>query len=214
MNRAIELDHEALHAIVAVLWRMAGFGGRFGHGQRILRSVHRAVTRLLRPAEAAARRLILVLARGIAATLPPAPVAKPNSVQGLPGPVRRPSGWRPFALAEPMPRFAKPRPWPAILPARGDSEIDGSRLAYRLDALCHALDDLRAQAGRLARWQARRKRARAKGVFCAIHPLRPGPPLDLRGRAARRLKSHELFGILTSAHRRAWWAFATPPDTS
>ena len=39
-------------------------------------------------------------------------------------------------------------------------------------------------------------------------------PLDLRGNAARRLKKHELFEVLKSAHHQAWWAVNAPPDTS
>lgn len=197
----IEINHRSLQRIFAILWAMAGVGSR----QTILRSVHRLVTRLLRPAEAAARRLIVVLARGIVVTLPPS-----RAAGSRPDRVGRPVDWVPFALAEPLPRFAdqnpEPRPFPGIFPARGDTEISAARLPLRLDELCHALDDLPAQAQRLARWQARRRRAREKGVFCTTQPLRLGLPLDLRGRAGLRLKKHELFGLLKHTHEIAWWA--------
>jgi len=227
-ERLAELEHRSLQRILGDLWIMSGLGRR----QTILRSVHRAVMRLLRPAEAAARRLILVLAYRITVTLPPARAAAPKPDNSQPDTTRpdgvrppvdllpdewRPDRWQPFVLPEPFPRLpnsdAPPRAFAGIVPARSD-EIDGSRLAHRIDALFHALDDIQAAAQRLARWQALRKRARERGVFCAIQPLRPGPPLDLRGPAARRLKSHELFSILESAHQRAWWARNAPPDTS
>lgn len=198
-----------LQRILAILWTMAGLGSR----KTIQRGVHRLVTRLLRPAEAAARRLIVVLAAEIVVTLPPSRTVAPG-----PGHVRRPIRWKPFALTEPTPPWPgpgdAPGPFPGIFSARGDKEISAARLALRLDALCHALDDLPAQARRLARWQARRRRARQQGAFCAIQPLRLGPPLDLRGRAGQRLKTHDLFDILQQAHERAWWALNKPKDTS
>jgi hypothetical protein len=225
-ERLAELNHRALQRILADLWIMSGFGG-IDRRTTILRSVHRLVTRLLRPAEAAARRLILVLALRITVTLPPSRAAapkpdntRPDRVQppvDLPPDEWRSDGWRPFVLAESLSRLlnpnVQPRPFRGIAPAR-DTEIDGARLAHRIDALCHALDDIQAAAQRMARWQALRKRAQERGVFCATHPLRPGPPLDLRGRARQRLKKHELFGILQYAHESAWWARNQPPDTS
>ena len=47
------------------------------------RRLHRAVVKLLRPAEAAARRLIIVMARGLVVTLPPRP-RKPKPVNPEP----------------------------------------------------------------------------------------------------------------------------------
>jgi hypothetical protein len=208
-QQAVEINHKALQRIVALLWTMAGLGRR----QTILRSLHRTVTRLLRPAEAAARRLIVVLARGIVVALPPSRTAAPRPARD-----RAPVGWKPFALAETTPRLLDPsrapRPFPGIVRIGGNQEVSATRLAFRLDALCHALDDLEAQAERLARWRARRRRARERGVFCTIEPLRLGPPPDLRGRAGQWLKSHELFGILKQTHERAWWAQHEPQDTS
>jgi hypothetical protein len=100
-NRAIERNREALKRVVAALAAMAGLGNRqsaiasrqseSGLAQaadgptpadcllptadcRLLlpRRLHRAVLRLLRPAEAAARRLVIVAARGLVVELPPA----------------------------------------------------------------------------------------------------------------------------------------------
>jgi hypothetical protein len=103
-NGAIEKNREALKRILASLVAMAGLGN--GHSAiasrqsesepaqvangadcllptadcRILlpRHLHRAVLGLLRPAEAAARRLIIVAARGLVVALPPARPRKPK----------------------------------------------------------------------------------------------------------------------------------------
>jgi hypothetical protein len=78
-NRAIETNHWALKRIVAMLVAMAGLGDT---GNTLPRHLHRAILRLLRPAESAVRRLIIVLARGLVVTLaPPRPrKAKPASI--------------------------------------------------------------------------------------------------------------------------------------
>ena len=67
-NAAIEKNREALKRILAMLVAMAELAGC---GATLPRHLHRAVLRLLRPAEAAARRLVIVAARGLVVTLPP-----------------------------------------------------------------------------------------------------------------------------------------------
>ncbi len=68
-NAAIEKNREALKRILAALVAMAGLADcRAG---TLPRHLHRAVLRLLRPAESAARRLVIVAARGLVVTLPP-----------------------------------------------------------------------------------------------------------------------------------------------
>jgi hypothetical protein len=77
-NAAIERNREALKRILAMLVAMAGPAGGADIALRacgdrantLPRHLHRAVVRLLRPAEAAARRLIIVMARGLVATPP------------------------------------------------------------------------------------------------------------------------------------------------
>ena len=92
------------------------------------RRLHRAVLSLLRPAEAAARRLIIVAARGIVVALPPARPRKPEPAQSI---LRRgvgtgivmPRCFRPLAglshtaprtlalpLFDPLPRWGAPPP--------------------------------------------------------------------------------------------------------
>ena len=106
-NLAIERNHAALGRIVAMLVAMAGLAsltsplagedgsarrgeaealaepgeGCFSPAPTLPRHLHRAILRLLRPAESAVRRLVIVMARGLVVTLaPPRPrKAKPAS---------------------------------------------------------------------------------------------------------------------------------------
>jgi hypothetical protein len=65
-NAAIERHRDTLKCILAALVAMAGLAD----GRTTLpRHLHRAVMRLLRPAEAAARRLIIAQARGLVVAL-------------------------------------------------------------------------------------------------------------------------------------------------
>src|SRR3954454_7566136 len=69
-GRIIAINQAALIRIVTALMAMAGLGGD-GVGLRLERSTYRAVLRMLRPAEAAVRRLIVIAAKGLEAKLPP-----------------------------------------------------------------------------------------------------------------------------------------------
>ncbi|HEV7255159.1 MAG TPA: hypothetical protein VGN97_18895 [Mesorhizobium sp.] len=116
---AIERNHEALKRVVAALVATAAFplsrvsggaepagpsstrdggsGGGAGGDQgcarpTLPRHLHRAVLRLLRPAEAAARRLVIAAAQGLVVTLPPAHLRKPKP------PSERSKGGRPGAV--------------------------------------------------------------------------------------------------------------------
>ena len=137
-NAAIEKNREALKRVLAMLVAMAGLDPhpevREGEPRRTLpRHLHRAVLGLLRPAEAAARRLIIVAARGIVVVLPPARPRKqrPTSTilrNGIGTGIVMPRGFRPGAgtpaartlalpLLDPLPRWgASPRPGPSGFP--------------------------------------------------------------------------------------------------
>jgi len=145
-NLAIGMRSEALKRIVATLVAMSGLGNRESAGRqsesahaadvptapdcrlriagcRVLwpRHLHRAILRLLRPAESAARRLIIALARGLPA--PPAlrphksartGVRKASSLlvrHGVgTGVVLKPGAPVPARLAHLVPAKAAPRP--------------------------------------------------------------------------------------------------------
>ena len=66
-NGAIEKNRDALKRILATLVAMVQIAGG---SSTLPRHLYRAVLRLLRPAESAARRLIIVAARGLVVTLP------------------------------------------------------------------------------------------------------------------------------------------------
>jgi hypothetical protein len=126
-NAAIEKNREALKRVLAMLVAMAGLDG--DRPATLPRHLHRAVLSLLRPAEAATRRLIIVAARGIVVALPPARPrkARPTSTvlrngigTGIVMPrgfqtLARPSRTAPRTLAlplfDPLPRWsARARP--------------------------------------------------------------------------------------------------------
>ena len=65
---AIKRNSEALNRIVEVLFAMLGIAGVAPVG-RIPQPLHRAVLRVLWPAESAVRRLIIIVARGLVVKL-------------------------------------------------------------------------------------------------------------------------------------------------
>jgi hypothetical protein len=218
--RAIERNSEALKAIVAALFVMLGSATL----ARLPRPLHRAVLRVLRPAESAARRLIVIAAQGL--------TAKPAAARPMPpGPIKRGGRHRlSFQLFDPRKRFAlQPRRtgpraqprihifgsdplvaalWssqPSAAPAPpDDGHVDGRRLSLRLQALKLALDDLPRQARRLARLTAKRDKLPSLKLKS---PLRPGRPPGHRKKPV-----HEVDHVLAECHGLARDGMA--PDTS
>src|SRR6185436_9316034 len=82
---AIKRNSEALKGIIEALFAMLGLDGA-ATGLRLPRSVHSAVLRVLRPAESAVRRLIVIAARGLVVKLAPSrPMPKPAGAIGKGG---------------------------------------------------------------------------------------------------------------------------------
>jgi hypothetical protein len=221
---AIKRNSEALKVIVAALFALLGLDGTETVG-RIPHRLHRAVLRVLRPAESAVRRLIVVAARGLVVKVAPSrPMPKGHRIGKGSGPSRpafKLCDKRIFfpELDNPRVRYAKnpprihvfpydtlvPRPRPAVVPAPPpDGLINAKRLARRLQALKSALEDLPSQARRMARWRARREAAKTPKF---TSPLRPGQPPG-----HRRKPIHEVDEVLTECHWLAWEAMR--PDTS
>jgi hypothetical protein len=178
---------KALRRVLVMLVALAqfnglGHGNTAGHGPATLpRHLHRFVLRLLRPAEAAARRLIIVAARGLAVEFTPHPPRGPKAErQAQTGSVfdhvnsrivsallaistpsavekQRRKPVQSLPMLDPLIRLRNRRP-PATPAAASapDDPLDASRLHRRIAALGHALDDLPAQAQRMARWLAQR----------------------------------------------------------
>ena len=224
--RAIERNSEALNGIVAELFAMLGLAGEAVVG-RIPQSLHRAVLRVLRPAESAVRRLIIIAARGLVVKLPALrPISRPMPAGAIgKGGPSRPS----FQLFDTRKNFAelrqhrrkfrrnpprihcypydtlRPAPPPIASPVSPpDGLVNGERLSRRLQALKLALEDLPRQARRMARWRVRRENMQSPKFKS---PLRPGPPPG-----HRRKKVHEVDEVLTECHGLAWDAMK--PDTS
>ena len=225
--RAIERNSEALRGIVETLFAMLGLAGDATR-LRIPQPLHRAVLRVLRPAESAMRRLIIIAARGLVVKLAP---SRPKPV----GPIGKGGGNRPpsFQLFDTRKNFAELRQhrvkytrnpprihffgsdprvaalWPAPQPAADpapppDGLVNAERLTRRLQALKLALDDLPRQARRLARWRVRRENAPSPKFRS---PLRPGHPPGYH-----RKPVHLVDEVLIECHGLA--CDAMRPDTS
>jgi hypothetical protein len=232
---AIEINRDALIAVVGAIFRMLGLAGD-GTASRIPGYLHRRALRLLRPAESAARRLIVMAARGLA--VEPVPALRPRPAVSLtkkakagdaPGRPRPPA----FQLYDPRKRFTQRRrgsvlrrlpriavlgrdprlvpiwsaPVPASRPASPDDGlINAQPLCRRLRALNAALDDVPRQAQRLMRWRARRERDRARRPIF-VTPLRPDFPPGYRRKPVR-----EVDRVLIECHGLALDTMR--PDTS
>jgi hypothetical protein len=226
---AIERNRAPLLRIVAALFAMIGLG-EGSVVERLSWPVYRAVLQVLRPAEAAVRRLVIVVARGM--------VVKPSPVRPAPAGLKiaGKGGARvSFRLFDPrkrfdgvtgrrrkgprirvigrdfdprVPLFLRPGympPAPAAAPAPApDGTVNAGPLCRRLAAIKLALDDLPRQARRYARWRARPFAARRPKLFST---LRPGAPPGFRKRS-----THEVQAILAECQ---WLAHtALEPDTS
>jgi len=221
---AIELNREALRGIVETLFAMLGLDGTEAVG-RIPHRLHRAVLRVLRPAESAVRRLIVVAARGLVVKVAPSrPMPKgcmTRKGRGLSRPAFKLCDKRIFfpELSNPRVKYTKNPPCihvfpydtlvpiarPAVVPPPPpDGLVNAKRLSRRLQALKSALENLPRQAKRLARWRVRRENI-PNPKFKS--PLRPGPPPGHRKR-----QIHEVDEILANCHWLAWEALK--PDTS
>ncbi len=185
---AIDRNRSALLAVVAAIAALlggAGDGARDGAGL-IARRLRHAALALLRPAESATRRLIILAARGLVLSPRPAPVFAGPIGSGAKA-VRAPA-FRLFDRPKRLPRhiplvpprgiprirslfgpplvFSPPAPVPPAKPAPSPL-VEVGRLRRRLAALQRALATLPRQARRLARWRAR--------VTPRRSPLRLGP---------------------------------------
>jgi hypothetical protein len=224
---AIKRNSEALNGIVAALFAMLGLVDATTIS-RLPHAVHRAVLRVLQPAESAVRRLIVIVARGVVVKLVPSRPMPAGPIISKGGPSR--SSFRLFdprksfaELREKIPtrrlpriHFFGPDPrvaalWasyrPAVVAAPApppDEFVNAEPLTRRLHALKAALDDLPRQARRLARWRLRRENIPSLKFKS---PLRPGPPPG-----HRKKKVHEIDEVLTECHGLA--RDALKPDTS
>ena len=167
---AIKRNSEALNAIVAALFAMLGLAGG-ATVARIPQPLHRAVLLVLRPAESAVRRLIVIAARGLVVKIVPSRPMPKGQIIGKGDGSRLPS-FQLYDTRKDFPelrqkrvKYAKHPPrilffgddsrldslWPAPEPTAApapqpDGLVNGERISRRLQALKLALDDLPGQA--------------------------------------------------------------------
>lgn len=196
---AIPRNRDALVRLLVMVFAMTGISASGGVVGQVRRAVRSAAHRLLRPAEAALRRLIIMSAEKLklkarkGAGLPfPAGLLKRTGARDpvfcLLDPIQHVAGERPVR------RYAKVAPritligWdddPVFEPPRAaampDDLVDAQRLRRRMLAMQAALDDLPKQARRFARllagWNAdKARRSKRAG------PIRLGRPPGYRKR--------------------------------
>ncbi|WP_425419095.1 hypothetical protein [Oricola indica] len=214
----IESNRAALLSVVVALLDLAGLT----EDGKMRRQLRNYLTRILRPAESAARRLIVIAARDLVVDVRP-----PRSV--ILGPDPRTQSVKPgknaqnpaFPLLDPLKNFAPRRrysrsvprilfldgPTPPPLPPipSDDDMVDATGVCRRLASVRRALDDIDAQARRLARWRARRDREPYRTG--RLSPMRPG---YAPGRRKRQI--HEVDEILRNCHLLALHALS--PNSS
>jgi hypothetical protein len=213
--RAIEINQAALTRIVAALIAMVGLAAE-GAMARLPQPLYRRELSVLRPAESAVRRLIVIAARGIE--------VKPHAVRPMPkGLVLAGVGGTraSFQLFDPRKRFGArprstgPKTGPRVFvfgtsplvqlfqpreqrrpePKIDDGMVSAQRLGRRLAAIKMALENLPRQVKRLKRWQARRDSMRTPKFRSALRPgLPPGH---------RREPRHEVDAVLRECHALA-----------
>ncbi|MEP7171856.1 MAG: hypothetical protein ABI705_00060 [Aestuariivirga sp.] len=217
----IKHNSEALVGIIAALFAMLGDVTV----SRIPKPLHNSVLRILRPAESAVRRLIVIAARGLVVKLAPSRPMPKGTVIGKGDRNRLPAfqlydtrkyfpelSQRRIRYCKNPPRIhffpydtLKPVPQPVAAPAPPpDGLVNAARLTRRLQSLKLALEDLPRHARRMARWRVRREAMKAPKFKS---PLRPGPA---PGRRKRHI--HPIDDILDDLHGLAWEAMK--PDTS
>ena len=223
---AIKRNSKALKAIIEVLFALLGLDG-LDAASRIPRSLHNAVLAVLRPAESAVRRLIVIAARNIEVKLAPSrPMPEGRKIGKGSGPslpsfqlFDPPKRLKPLRVMKftrlvprihfftPDPRVVAlfPAPRPVVEPPPPpDGLASATRLHRRLQALKSALEDLPRHAKRLVRLQERRK---ASPWPKSTMPLRSGHPPGYR-----RKPIHEVDEVLVKCDWLAWEAMK--PDTS
>ncbi len=159
--------------------------------KRLPKLLYHSAERLLLPAEAAVRRLIVIASRGMKVELlAPRPMPKDLLI------VAKGTGPKPFQLFDTRKTFHESEPKPKILPRihsfnlsplvpqfqpikTVETSLDATQLCRRYHALKSALENLPNQAKRFLRWRLRRL---AKQAPKFTSPMRPGPPPGSRKR--------------------------------
>jgi hypothetical protein len=225
-DKAVERNRLALQGVVAqILGVLAAFGG--ADVARLPRGVHATILRVLRPAESALRRLIVIAARNVSVKPGPVPDAVTKATKRSP---RKQASQMMFPLIDPRKKFRQQRasrkanvpriyfiapdapfvpfapqpsnPFERLADVAKDRTIGARRICLRIRAFAAALDDIPRQAMRLARLRMRKPNG--------LRPLRPGKPPG-----HRKILHYEIDRILSECHNYALGVLSEPkPDTS
>ena len=201
-DKAIERNEIALLRIISAMFALLLDSRLPGSSLMIPRRVWRSILIVLRPAEAAVRRLIIIAARH----LKPVPVKSrgPNSTSTFSAFAHNPVPLAPvFNLFDPLKTFpfSEGDGEESSIGLSSQSEIDttpvnAESLHNRLRALRHALADLPKQARRLARFNARRDALLKAGQPVRLSLIRPGLPPGWHERG-----KHDVDTVLRECHR-------------
>ena len=200
----IDRNRTALLTIIVAL--MASLGQVGGGRLTVLPSfLYRRALAIIRPAESAVRRLIMIVAhemklRGIKLR----PARRDRLAEFLvfsrPNPRDEPA-LPSFNLIDPLKIFGREAPEMDGFYSGENSDapdrtpVPAASLGLRILALKHALENLPKQARRLARWYEQRDLAYSQNLPHRYSPLRPGP-----APFSRRRKTHEIDEVLLECH--------------
>ena len=206
----IDRNRTALLTIIVALMGSLGLvaGGRLTVLPLFL---YRRALRILRPAESAVRRLIMIVAHEMALRGIKLRVARRDGLAEFlmfsrPNPRGEPA-LPSFNLIDPLKIFGREAP---DMEGFGTSEysdgpevtpISATSLGLRILALKKALENLPRHAKRLARWYEQRDAAYAQNLPHRYSPMRPGP-----APASRRRNMDEIDEVLLECHLLALYA--------
>jgi hypothetical protein len=230
---AIRRNREALLRIVAALFLLVGLPDDepAGNSHTLPRHLHAYARRILRAAEAAIRRLVVIAAREIEVQPRPggdglrpdfaalrnaglnAPAALCIPAFPLLDPLKRFHYKQPRRYSKSFPRicvvgYTEPTPIPEKPVISPEDPVDASGLCRRLLSSRRALANLPREARRLARWNARTRLRLGQGRRGRVSALRIGRPPGRRKRS-----THLVDDILKECHALALDAL-DPPNTS
>jgi hypothetical protein len=217
-TEAVTRNTQVLKAVVAqLLGMLAAFGGT--EARKLPQFLRATILQVLRPAESALRRVIVIAARDVKLEVS---ASKARSTQRIPKTrsLETRTSHKSFQLFDPRKRFSQQRvtyvsvaprvsfiapdapfappfaPAGETQPARNTEpvrEISARHLCQRLKAIAAALEDVPHQAKRLVRLQARRENRKS-----LMAPLRPGKPPGHRSTPC-----HGVDHILAECHKFA-----------
>ncbi len=180
------------------------------------RSTIALIMAVLRPAESAVRRLIVIVAQGLKLnSLAKSAAALTSPLRGeVPGFAGRRGVYRTFPLFDPLKSFDPDSLWDSEPAYQSDysftksiawhdastdaTPVDATHIGHRLNAILRALNDLPRQARRLKRWELKREAALKASKPTRLSPMRPGLPPGWRER-----RIHEIDDVLKECHRLA-----------